>query len=279
MPNNQPDLFDDAEARSILDTLLDESRLYKTSADYFELLQFIARFRKIAPFNAMLLNIQKPGLKHAASVKDWKNEFGRWPKENARPLLVLIPFGPVTFLYDMLDTEGRELPENAFSFPAKGPVTQNEIYSYFVTLEKKGIHCEHFDGGDNNAGSIVFVRREVTPKEQNIYKLLVNQNHKPAIQFVTLIHELAHLFLGHQGPSKELKIKERPYPDYTQRELEAESVAYLVCSRVGVKSKSETYLTNFVSENTTIENLDIYAVTKAAGQIESLLGLHKKGRS
>lgn len=58
-----------------------------------------------------------------------------------------------------------------------------------------------------------------------------------------------------------------------QRELEAESVAYLVCARNGVTSKSETYLANYVTENTTVDHIDIYQVMRAAGQIEALLGL------
>ena len=50
-------------------------------------------------------------------------------------------------------------------------------------------------------------------------------------------------------------------------------MAYLVCERNRVKSKSETYLKNYVDNNTKIDNLDIYNIMRAAGQIESMLGL------
>jgi hypothetical protein len=56
-------------------------------------------------------------------------------------------------------------------------------------------------------------------------------------------------------------------------ELEAESVAYHVCERNGVTSRSHPYLANFVKEQTTIGNLEIYRVMRAAGRIEALLGL------
>ena len=56
-------------------------------------------------------------------------------------------------------------------------------------------------------------------------------------------------------------------------ELEAESVAYLVCKRHGVESHSETYLAKFVTQHTTIGDLEIYRVMRAAGRIETLLGL------
>jgi hypothetical protein len=61
--------------------------------------------------------------------------------------------------------------------------------------------------------------------------------------------------------------------DQAQIELEAESVAFLVCARNGVTSKSETYLANYVKENTTIDHIDIYQVMRAADQVETLLGL------
>src|ERR1035441_7148432 len=101
------DLFESSAARSLLDQLLTDSRLYKQSKDYKDLLDFVVRLRNFAPFNAMLLQVQKPGLKYAASAHDLLVRFGRTPKEAARPLLILWPFGPVAPVYDVLDTEGR----------------------------------------------------------------------------------------------------------------------------------------------------------------------------
>jgi hypothetical protein len=54
--------------RSLLDTLLTEARLYRTTADYKALLDFVVRLRNFAPYNAMLLQVQKPGLTYAASA-------------------------------------------------------------------------------------------------------------------------------------------------------------------------------------------------------------------
>lgn len=50
-------------------------------------------------------------------------------------------------------------------------------------------------------------------------------------------------------------------------------MAYLVCKRNGVESKSEIYLSNFVKANTTVGHVDLYQVMRAAGQVETLLGL------
>src|SRR5437667_999985 len=116
--------------RSILDKLLEDSRLYKTSAAYKELLDFIASLPHIAPFNAMLLHVQKPGLSYAASAADWRDRFGRWPKDGVRPLLILWPFGPVALVYDVQDTDGKELPKDVECFPARGPIDEERIGSF-----------------------------------------------------------------------------------------------------------------------------------------------------
>src|ERR1035438_5808205 len=91
----QQDLFETEAARSLLDQLLTNSRLYRQSKDYKDLLDFVVRLRNFAPFNAMLLQMQKPGMSYAASAHDWEIRFGRTPKEGARPLIILWPFAPV----------------------------------------------------------------------------------------------------------------------------------------------------------------------------------------
>lgn len=129
------------------------------------------------------------------------------------------------------------------------------------------------DAGDGRAGSIRVVKRAASSEEKTFYRMLLNRNHSPAVQFATIAHELAHLCLGHLGPDKALSIPERASMDHAQMELEAESVAYLVCARNKVMSKSETYLSNYVTAKTALDNIDVYQVMRAAGQVEGLLGL------
>src|SRR5262249_40186605 len=240
--------------------------------DYKELLDFVVKLRNFAPFNAMLLHVQKPGLNYAASARDWRERFGRTPKEGARPLLILWPFGPVALVYDVLDTEGKELPQDVASFFAEGCIDEAQIAFFILRLGKKSIEWLWVDAGDRNAGSIRVIDRAVDD-EFTVYRINANRNHEPAVHFATLAHELGHLFLGHLGPDKKLKVEDRSHIKHNQRELEAESVAYLVCARNGVTSKSKTYLSNYVTNNTTIDHLDLYQVMHAAGQAETLLGL------
>lgn len=265
--------MDEEVARSLLDQLLSDSRLYRDSESYRELLQFVTKLRNVAPFNAMLLQIQKRGITYVASAYDWWTKFERRPKEDARPLLILWPFGPVATVYDVLDTEGKDLPEDATAFPARGDMTRARIASFTARLRKNKIHVIEVDRGDAVAGSIRKVGNVGQEKSDYQYRLTLNRNHDPAIQFTTLAHELGHLFLGHIGPDSKCNIPKRRQLSHPEREMEAESVAYLVCERNGVKAKSETYLSSFVSKELCLNRLDLYQIMRAANQVETILEL------
>jgi hypothetical protein len=140
--------------RALLDTLLTDSRLYRTTAAYKDLLDFVVRLRNFAPFNAMLLQVQKPGLTYAASAADWWTRFGRKPKDGTRPLLILWPFGPVALVYDVMDTEGKGLPRDVASFFAHGPIGEVEIGAFRRRASQKNIFWDDLDAGDGKAGSI-----------------------------------------------------------------------------------------------------------------------------
>lgn len=270
---DQTDLFETDVARSMLDQLLEDSRLYKKGKNYKDLLDFVVRLRNFAPFNAMLLQVQKPGLNHAASAQEWHEKFGRTIKNGARPLLILWPFGPVALVYDQMDTEGDPLPEGISAFAANGTIDQSALDGYAKLLARKGITWNAVDVGDLNAGSIELVSRAAKSGDTSRYTMNINKNHDSNVQFATLAHELAHLYLGHLGKDKYLSIPPRPSQSHQQRELEAESVAFIVCSRNGVENKSENYLASYVTQDTAAEHLDLYQIMRATGQIETLLGL------
>jgi hypothetical protein len=279
----QMPLFAEEEAaRSLLNQLFRDSLLYQTSEEFYELLRFIRRLRGFAPFNAMLLQVQKPGLQYAASRYDWKRRFNRHVKDGARPLVILWPFSPVAFVYDVVDTEGDALPIEATDpFRAFGDLKTDDILCFGHLLGRSGIQLRTIEFGAGLAGNVQRSEQEgleveFRSKEKKVkssYIVRINKAHNPNVQFTTLVHELAHLYLGHLGPDKSLAIPERFISDGNTAELEAESVSFLVCSRRGVHSNAEQYLSDFVKNNAAVENLDIYVVLKAAGKVETVLGL------
>ena len=267
------------QEQALLTSLLHRARLYDQSNSYRELLEFVNRLPHIAPFNAMLLNIQKPGLRFAATERDGHNRLNRTVKEGARPLVILWPFGPVAFVYDIEDTEGDPLPDDvAHAFRATGPITPVAMTSFEHRLWKFGIYVAFLDYGDGHAGHIAadgltVESQSLDRKKRPSYRIRINGRHESNVQFSTLVHELAHLYLGHLGYDGYLKIPDRSFLERAVREIEAESVSYLVCRRANVHSEAEKYLASFLRADTSVEQVDTYAVMRAAGHVETAMGI------
>ena len=257
--------------RALVDQLIADTRLYNSAQAINELLEFTVRLRHIAPFNAMLLHIQKPGLSFAARPKDWEKRFRRWPKPYARPLVILRNFGPVEFVYDVLDTEGAPLPDAAFSFPTSGEVPTGWLVRTEERLSDVAIRVLWLDRGDHTAGHARLLQPrhdDKTKLEQ--FEVGVNRNHPPAVQLVTLAHELAHIYLGHCGSDGKRGVKFNRPNDEALREVEAETVAYLVAKRTGLSPRSESYLKHYQGA---FDQLDLHRIMKVASAVERLLEL------
>ena len=259
------------DEQHLLGRLFDEAAAYQSGAHYKALLRFIVRMRCFSPFNAMLLHRQKPGLSFATTARDWRARWKRAVKEDARPLLILVPFGPVGFVYDMLDTEALpgapELPRDAYAFPATGDVTKPALKAVMRSVESTGIRVREVDEGDWHAGRIL-------RDSGDAYTLKVNRNHPRPTRFTTIAHELGHLCLGHLGPDAKRRIPNRRRVPERMQEIEAESVAYLVGHRNGVEPVSEAYLWEYIEAGEPLERtLDVERVMRAAGAVERAMGL------
>lgn len=260
----------DPTERALIDQLIAATRLYNSREAVQALLAFTIRLREFAPFNAMLLHIQKPGLTHAATARDWWIRFGRTPKEGARPLLILRTMGPVDFVFDILDTEGRMVPADAFAFPTLGNLPEWRFLQLIASVAREKIEIAELDAGDARAGWIRLLERSKSPTGKNLYRLAFNRNHPPPTRFVTVAHELAHLYLGHLGPDRGRRVPDRATTPLELEEVEAETAAYLVARRNGLKPRSESYLTKYQGA---FESLNLYAIMRAANAVETAMGI------
>ena len=85
-----------------------------------------------------------------------------------------------------------------------------------------------------------------------------------------LCHELAHIYLGHLGADKEGGWPYRLNLPLNVAEIEAESVAHIVCRRAGLRTHAAEYLSSYVEDSSDLDSISIDLVSRAAGRIEEM---------
>lgn len=240
-----------------LDKLFEEVGTYRKGSDFEELLQFIKKFPRLAPYNAMLVHVQKPGSEFVASAYDWRTKYGRTPKIGARPLIVLRTFGPVAFVFEQNDTEGDPLPDPIEEpFRAEGTITQSKVENFIWSMRYEGIASVEQDYGKFQAGgvrSIYATDEYIAGKAEKIFNIwfgmVVNKSLDPNAKMATMFHELGHVFCGHIRQPNAIWLPQRYTLATREMEFEAESVCWLVCERSGIKNPSAEYLSGYLDEN------------------------------
>jgi len=274
-----------------LDKLFNEIGTYRKSKDLMSLFIFIKKFSHIAPYNAMLLHVQKPGSLYVASASEWKNKFNRTVKPGANPLVILRAFGPVEFVFELLDTSALgedKFPDSLINpFKVEGKISDVAFSKFTDNLKTDGILYAQSNHGTGSAG---YIKRSNGESKQEIrtvkktvlvkvlYELVVNSNHSNEIKFATIAHELGHLYCGHLGSANVKWLDDRRGLTENEREFEAECVCWLVCERKGMENPSAKYLNGYLNEGKDIPNISIDAVLKAVGIIESMINIKKYPR-
>jgi len=292
------DEWDSHSARRALDDLFSNARHYKSSSEFRELINFVARFRFYSPFNAMLIHTQMRGATYVAPAHRWDRDYRRRIKAGARPMVILQPMGPVMFVFDVIDTEplpgAPPLPPQVDRpFEVRHGQIGSELKQTIENSKRDGISVIERKAGTQSAGSIqaaapggqLEVLTRLRPKAQYArvprwYDLILNSNLSPEARFATLVHELAHLYCGHLGTPNAKWWPDRRGLALAECEFEAESVCYLVCERIGIRNPSEQYLAAYLTNNDEIPAISFDRVMKAAGLIEEMgrerLGLRKE---
>ena len=258
--------LDRETAQSALDELFAPAGKYNSSEDYLELMRFVGRFRFYSPFNAMLIHTQMPGAQFACTARKWQRDYGREIKINARPIVILQPMGPVLFLFDVSDTEalpnGRPLPRRVEDpYRVRNGQIGGQMARTIDNAKRDGVRVSERSEGSQSAGSIQWaaagqhlefmIAKSPAPKSTQVslwFELLLNSVLSAESRYATLVHELAHLYCGHLGTPNARWWPDRQNLSETVREFEAESVSYLVCTRLGIDTASDEYLAAIMSE-------------------------------
>jgi len=262
------EVFAEESAKHALDELFEATKRYSSSQGFADLVKFVRRFRFYSPFNAFLIHLQRPGARYAAPPTRWKRDFSRVIRPDANPMVILQPMGPVMFVFDVSDTEPLDgapplPPEVESPFDVTAGRINYELVDTIENAKRDGIRILEKKLGSQRAGSIRFAGNENiaplkfpagrdeqgNPKFVQVkvgFDLLINQDLPPEARYVTVAHELAHLYCGHLGTPDKKWWPDRRGLDKRVAEFEAESAAYLVCTRLGLKNPSEAYLFNYL---------------------------------
>lgn len=256
------------EIESTIDALFRESAAYRNSTSFQEMVSFMANFRDYAPFNNMLVKLQDPSCSFFATKKDWYRRFGRQVKEDARPMLILAPMHPVMVVYDLDSTEGPPLPEELQQFakfegewdPARLSRTAKNA------LTRDLIRIDTVELSSTNAG---FATISVGQGGMKMRIGLHDKLDEPS-RYGVLLHELAHIYLGHLGSDKDGWWPSRGNLARRAMEVEAEAVAYIVSRRAGLQGASPHYVSRYLDGDATLQVVSLDLIAKVAGRLERM---------
>lgn len=263
---------------------------FRSSHDFMELVRFIARFPNYSTFNGLLLYLQNPLATYVATARTWAQKYNRQPKHDPKPLVILAPMAPILFLFDIQDTEGSPVPSTLLR---PHEIDDQQLGKFYTTtLHNATVHGISVYETASNSAEIDTVSR-ITPalrkKYQDLnlprdtsYLIFIDKTLTLADRYASLAHELGHIFCSHLGIDRHAWWPERGDLNIRGEEIEADSVAYLVCRRSGLRANSEHYLLQFSETHQEVPLFSINAVIQAVSYIEDM-GKHrwkapKKGR-
>jgi hypothetical protein len=220
---------DQAQAKiySAIDDLA--SQLETDSKALTTFLQAMGKFHKYSFGNTILILTQRPDASRVAGFHTWRS-LDRHVKRGAKGIAILAPMlmkrsktndddekllgFTVAHVFDVADTEGEPLPGFATAKGDPGPAL-HKLHHY---ANKLGIEVSKTDAMRTASGM------------STVGKILLKADLSPAEEFGTLCHELCHECLHTQ--------EERATIPKQVLELEAEAVAFVVSSAVGLDTNS-----------------------------------------
>jgi hypothetical protein len=245
----------------------------------------------------MLIHTQMPGAHFVCTARRWRKDYQREIKIGARPIVILQPKGPVLFVFDVSDTaplpNAPPLPSQVVDlFRVRTGKIGEQLALTVENAKRDGVRVTERADGSQRAGSIQWAaagqHMEFTIAKRPVLKstqvplwfeLLLNSVLSAEARYGTLVHELAHLYCGHLGTPNARWWPDRQNLSHAVREFEAESVSYLVCTRLGIDTASDEYLAAYVRGYPATPAISLDRVMKSVWLLEQMgrasLGLRK----
>lgn len=281
-----------------LDILFHNVIQFRSSKYYRDMMNMCGEFRHLSPYNAMLINMQKPGARYVLKKEEWEKKYHRLIKPNAQPLIILVPFGPIDYYFEIGDTEPEPglFPESdddilasiARPYKTKQNISEFELNRLMSLCAYHGIAFDlQMNAGVDYGAKIELLAQPTSNKDvhlkKNIHKELpapylisVNKLAERGEQFASVVHELGHLFCHHlRAPRGWTPWPIRSLP-HNAEEFEAESVSWLICERLNIGNPSERYLSQYLESNNMIPyDVSVEAIFQAFTNIWDILRTDK----
>ena len=232
---------------------------------YKEYLRVMSKFHNYSFNNTLLIAMQKPDASLVAGFQSWKNNFKRNVVKGEKGIKILapspfkikqemekidpttqkpvigadgkpvkeekeitIPAFKVVSVFDVSQTEGKELPDIAVDM-LTGDVER--FKDVFAALEKTSPVPIGFEKIAGNSHGYYHLEEK---------RIAIDEGMSELQTIKTAIHEIAHAKLHDIDPNAP-KEEQADRPDRRTREVQAESVAYAVCQHYGLDTSDYSF--------------------------------------
>ena len=232
---------------------------------YKEYLRVMSKFHNYSFNNTLLIAMQKPDASLVAGFQSWKNNFKRNVVKGEKGIKILapspfkikqemekidpatqkpvigadgkpvkeekeitIPAFKVVSVFDVSQTEGKELPDIAVDMLTGDVECFNDV---FAALEKTSPVPIGFEKIEGNSHGYYHLEEK---------RIAIDEGMSELQTIKTAIHEIAHAKLHDIDPNAP-KEEQADRPDRRTREVQAESVAYAVCQHYGLDTSDYSF--------------------------------------
>ena len=101
-------------------------------------------------------------------------------------------------------------------------------------------------------------------------RIVIHDEKDEPSRFGVLCHEMAHVLLGHLGSDADLWWPARTDLDHATEEIEAEAVAYIVTTRLGLSGTSDAYVAQHDHDGEIPISVSLDSIAKVAGRLERM---------
>ena len=232
---------------------------------YKEYLRVMSKFHNYSFNNTLLIAMQKPDASLVAGFQSWKNNFKRNVVKGEKGIKILapspfkikqemekidpatqkpvigadgkpvkeekeitIPAFKVVSVFDVSQTEGKELPDIAVDMLTGDVECFKDV---FAALEKTSPVPIGFEKIEGNSHGYYHLEEK---------RISIDEGMSELQTIKTAIHEIAHAKLHDIDPNAP-KEEQAGRPDRRTREVQAESVAYAVCQHYGLDTSDYSF--------------------------------------